>query len=52
MNNTISKILKDIREYPQTHDELKKSHHFLFNCPLYKGLEIADVIVISILLYH
>jgi hypothetical protein len=48
MTSKLSKILKDIRDYPQTNNELKKSHHFLFNCPLYKGLEIADVIVIGL----
>ena len=48
MTSNLSKTLKDIREYTQNNHELKKSHHFLFNCPLYKGLEIADVIVIGL----
>ena len=48
MANNLSKILKDIREYPQNHHELKKSHHFLFNCPLDKESKIADVIVMGL----
>ena len=48
MNNSISNKLKDIREYTQNNHELKKSHHFLFNCPLDKRSKIADVIVMGL----
>ena len=48
MTNSLSKTLKDIREYPQKNHELKKSHHFLFNCPLDKRSKIADVIVMGL----
>ena len=48
MPNQISKILEEIREYTQNHTELKKSHHFLFNCPLSSGPSCADVIVIGL----
>ena len=42
MNNSISNRLKDIREYTQNNHELKKSHHFLFNCPLDKRSKIRS----------
>ena len=48
MISNLSKTLKEIRKYPQNHNELKKSHHFLFNCPLDKGSKIADVIVMGL----
>tara|TARA_B100000902_G_scaffold230224_1_gene218435 strand:+ start:754 stop:1419 length:666 start_codon:yes stop_codon:yes gene_type:complete len=48
MNNQISIILEEIREYTQKYPELKKSHHFLFNCPLDSQSSYADVIVVGL----
>ena len=48
MTSNLSKTLKDIREYTQNNRELKKSHHFLFNCPLDKKSKIANVIVMGL----
>ena len=48
MPNQISKTLEEIREYTQKNPELKKSHHFLFNCPLDSESDLADVIVIGL----
>ena len=48
MPNQISKTLEEIREYTQKNPELKKSHHFLFNCPLDSESDLADVIVVGL----
>ena len=48
MISNLSKTLKDIREYTQNHNELKKSHHFVFNKPVDKYSKIADVIVMGL----
>tara|TARA_B100000925_G_C21856319_1_gene407965 strand:- start:90 stop:755 length:666 start_codon:yes stop_codon:yes gene_type:complete len=44
----ISETLEKIRKYTKNNHELGKSHHFLFNCPLNKGLDFADVLVVGL----
>ena len=48
MSSNLSNTLHKIREYTKQHLELSKSHHFLFNCPINKNHEYADVIVIGL----
>jgi hypothetical protein len=44
----LSKTLEEIRKYTERNFELTKSHHFLFNLPLEKNTETADIIVIGL----
>ena len=48
MASQLSKTLQEIRDYTQKNPELKKSHHFLFNCPLDSDSNFGDVLVIGL----
>ena len=47
-DEVITKNLLQIREYTKENEELSKSHHFLYNCPINKNSNLAEVIIVGI----
>ena len=46
--NNLTKSLKQIRNYTLANDELRKSHHFLFNAPFKNSQGKADIIMMGL----
>jgi hypothetical protein len=47
-NQVLSRNLSQIREYTKSNEELGKSHHFLYNSPINKNENRAEVIIIGL----